>query len=104
MLCRKWDSAERTFPLKAAQILITGRVQGVGFRAFAERHASRLDVVGYVRNLPEGHVEVLAQADERTLESFCEKLRLGPSFARVEDFSVTSVPVDPSLRGFGVRF
>ena len=57
--------------LKAVRILISGRVQGVGFRWFAETRASKLAVAGYVRNLPEGHVEVLAQADEQTLESFC---------------------------------
>jgi acylphosphatase len=90
--------------LKAARVLITGRVQAVGFRAFTERHASELDVVGYVRNLPQGHVEVLAQADAETLEKFFQKLRRGPSLARVDDFTVESVPVDPSLQDFGVRF
>ena len=90
--------------VKAVHILVTGRVQGVGFRMFAERLASELNVVGFVRNLPEGEVEVLAQGDTADVESFCEWLRKGPSFARVEDLSVKDVPVDPNLRNFGVRY
>ena len=90
--------------MKAVEILVTGRVQGVGFRAFAERRASKLNVVGFVRNLPEGHVEVLAQGDAAAVDSFCNWLREGPSFARVEDLSVKDVPVDPKLRDFGVRY
>ena len=76
----------------------------MGFRVFAERRASELNVVGFVRNLPEGQVEVLAQADAPALESFCEWLRQGPSFARVEELSVKDVPVDPNLRDFGARY
>ncbi len=90
--------------MKAVHILISGHVQGVGFRWFAEKRASELAVAGYVRNLPEGAVEVLAQADERTLESFCQELREGPRFARVEELSMRTVPVDVGLQGFGVRY
>ena len=76
----------------------------MGFRVFAERRASELNVAGFVRNLPGGHVEVLAQGDAAALESFCESLRKGPSFARVEDLSVNDVRVDPDLRDFGARY
>lgn len=94
----------RARQVKAAHIKIRGRVQGVGFRYFAERRASELNVVGFVRNLPEGEVEVLAQADSVVLESFCLSLREGPSFARVEDLRIEDVPVDPDLRDFRVRY
>ena len=70
---------------------------------FAERRAAELHVVGFVRNLPAGHVEVLAQGDAADVESFCEGLRKGPSFARVEELRVKDVPVDPNLRDFGAR-
>ena len=97
-LCSRVDG------LKAVHILISGRVQGVGFRWFAEKRASELEVAGYVRNLPGGAVEVLAQADEQTLESFCQELREGPRFAKVEELSMKTVPVDVDLQGFGVRY
>ena len=90
--------------MKAVHVIVTGQVQGVGFRVFTERRASQLNVVGFVRNLPEGHVEVLAQGDAADVESFCEWLRKGPSFARVEELSVKDVPVDPNLRDFGARY
>ena len=98
------SAPDRVEGLKAVHILISGRVQGVGFRWFAEKRASELAVTGYVRNLPEGDVEVLAQADDQTLESFCRELRQGPRFAEVDEFSMKPVPVDVSLQGFGVRY
>ncbi|MGH9463265.1 MAG: acylphosphatase [Vicinamibacteria bacterium] len=90
--------------MKAVYFLVMGRVQGVGFRMFAERRASELNVVGYVRNLPEGHVGVFAQGETEALERYREWLLAGPSFARVEDVSVEDVPVDPNLRDFRVRY
>jgi len=76
----------------------------VGFRVFAERRAAELAVVGYVRNMPEGHVELLVQGDAADLERYREWLHKGPPFARVEDVSVEEVPVDPNLRDFRVRY
>lgn len=62
----------------------TGRVQGVGYRAFCAHEATRLIVEGYARNLPDGRtVEVVAEADEPTLRSFVERLREGPSLSHV---------------------
>jgi len=65
--------------------LASGRVQGVGYRAFAAYEASRLNVDGYAKNLPDGRVEVVAEADEWTLRQFVERLREGPPHSRVED-------------------
>lgn len=63
--------------------LATGRVQGVGYRAFCADEAVRMGVTGYARNLPDGRVEVVGEADEGTLRQFVERLREGPPFARV---------------------
>jgi acylphosphatase len=90
--------------LKAVHILISGRVQGVGFRWFVEQRAEEHAVVGFVKNLPDGQVEVLAQAKAEALEIFCEQLRQGPAFARVDHLMVEDVAVDSSLRSFRVRF
>jgi acylphosphatase len=70
---------------KRVQAVISGEVQGVGFRYFAAHVASRLDVVGTVRNLPTGDVEAVAEADEEILNLFLDALRQGPSASRVED-------------------
>jgi acylphosphatase len=66
------------------RLLLDGRVQGVGFRAFARRQASALGVRGTVRNLPDGRVEVHAAADAETLERFKRLLAAGPAFGRVD--------------------
>lgn len=70
------------------EILAVGRVQGVGFRAFAQQIAHRMDVKGFVRNLPDGNVEVVAESDEATLEAFCSELRKGPPASVVEDLLI----------------
>ena len=66
-------------------LVIRGRVQGVGFRWFAQREARRLEVNGFVRNRADGAVEVEAEGDRASLERLVEALRLGPRSARVTD-------------------
>jgi acylphosphatase len=68
-----------------SRFLVSGFVQGVGFRWFAARHARALGLTGYARNLPDGRVEVVAAgADESALALLEERLRAGPAHARVE--------------------
>ncbi len=63
----------------------TGRVQGVGYRAFAADEAVRLLITGSARNLDDGvTVEVIGEGDEPTLRTFVERLREGPALARVD--------------------
>jgi acylphosphatase len=64
---------------------IRGRVQGVGFRYFTQRTAVRLGVRGWVRNLPNGDVEVQAEASTIVLGQFREELRRGPRSAEVAE-------------------
>jgi acylphosphatase len=90
--------------VKALYILISGRVQGVGFRWFAERQAVEHGVDGYVKNLGDGRVEILAQAENEVLEAFCETLKQGPPFSRPEELSLKTAPINPELRGFHIRF
>jgi acylphosphatase len=63
---------------------VAGRVQGVGFRWFVREEARRLGLAGWVRNLPSGEVEVLADGDTAAIESLAEALSKGPPGARVE--------------------
>lgn len=68
----------------ARRYYVSGRVQGVGFRYFAENVASRLGIAGYVRNLPDGRVEVYAAGTLEQLASLAVELARGPRMAWVE--------------------
>ncbi|MFW6180961.1 MAG: acylphosphatase [Spirochaetota bacterium] len=70
---------------RSVHLLVSGRVQGVGFRFFSVNHAHRLGLTGWVRNLPDGRVEILAEGDPRSLAAFVEDVREGPSSALVTD-------------------
>jgi acylphosphatase len=70
--------------VNTVRYVVSGRVQGVGFRWFVMREATRLDLAGYVRNLPDGSVEVVAQGSPAGLASLESALRHGPPAARVQ--------------------
>ncbi|HSM36415.1 MAG TPA: acylphosphatase [Longimicrobiales bacterium] len=82
--------------------VVTGRVQGVGYRLWCRHQAEALGVHGSVRNRCDGKVEVLARAAPDVLRAFEAKLRQGPLPARVE--GVASLPVhdEPSSAGFEI--
>lgn len=67
----------------ARRFFISGEVQGVGFRYFAQRSAARHQVRGYVRNLSDGRVEVLAQGSEAAVKDFQLDMAAGPTNSRV---------------------
>lgn len=73
----------------ARKFIISGTVQGVGFRFFAQRSAARHQVRGYVRNLEDGRVEALAEGSAKAVQSFLEDLTAGPIYARVENVEET---------------
>ncbi len=81
--------------------LVSGRVHGVGYRAFARKHALELGLSGYAENLPDGRVEVVAEGPEDALEYFLHFLRQGPRLSKVDEIEVQwSDPV--GLEGFHV--
>jgi len=75
-------------------VIVRGRVQGVGFRWFVREAARRRNVAGWVRNLPDGGVEVAAEGMDRDIESFRSQLATGPDGARVE--ALEDVSQDPA--------
>lgn len=85
-------------------VVISGRVQGVAYRYFAEKWAVSLGLTGWVRNLDDGRVEVLAEGDRVSLELFLGELRKGPRLAMVEDFDVRWEDHTGEFEGFLVRF
>jgi len=81
---------------------ITGRVQGVFFRAWAQQQAGALGVTGWVRNCPDGRVDAHIEGEAAPVEKMIERLRRGPSAARVEDVRLWDVaPCD--FEDFEVR-
>ncbi len=85
----------------ARHILVSGRVQGVGYRAFVADLAARHGMAGWVRNRRDGTVEAVIAADAATLETVLSALRAGPPAARVADLVVTPA-ADPGTDGFQV--
>jgi acylphosphatase len=70
-------------------VIASGRVQGVAYRYYAEREALELAVTGWVKNLFDGRVEVVAEGEKTILEQFIERLRQGPRLARVDRLEVS---------------
>lgn len=78
----------------ARRYIITGRVQGVGYRYFTVRAAERFGVAGTVRNMADGSVEAVAEAALEVLEQFRAELERGPRFGRVD--RIDEAPHTPS--------
>jgi acylphosphatase len=89
--------------LVGRRYLIGGRVQGVGFRFFAEAAAAREGLQGWVRNLPDGRVEIDVEGDAEAVERFERHLRHGPPGARVTEFHVDENPPTGRQTGFSIR-
>ncbi|MEM4663290.1 MAG: acylphosphatase [Candidatus Diapherotrites archaeon] len=71
-------------PIKELRVRVYGLVQGVFFRAFTRECAVSLGLKGYVRNMPDGSVEIVAQGEEEKLKKLLEKVKIGPPAAEVE--------------------
>lgn len=83
--------------------LVSGRVQRVGFRVFTQAAAMREGLHGWVRNTPDGLVEVQAEGDVEALDRFERRLRQGPPAARVDHVDVTDMGAGGDSAGFEVR-
>ena len=87
----------------ARKYLIKGRVQGVGFRYFADRWASQLGICGYVKNLWDGSVEVYAIGDLPAIDELKRQLAEGPRSAHVTSIDETDEAVDARCRRFSIE-
>ena len=84
--------------------IFSGRVQGVGFRFFVEKKAKQLGVKGFVRNLPDGTVEVLAEGSEDILKKFLEEIKDGPPLAKVDNIKVEFLDKEGGFSDFEIRY
>ena len=85
-------------------VFYSGRVQGVGFRFTAEEAAKRLGVVGWVRNLRDGRVEFIGQADEATLIRLLDDIRQGPMSHFIAEVKVAWSDVSQAFKEFEIRY
>jgi acylphosphatase len=84
-------------------MIVTGVVQGVGFRMYAQRQARSLGLRGYVRNRQGGEVEIVAEGDDHSLEKLIAWARVGPPSSEVEDVRVTYVEPSDEFFGFDIH-
>lgn len=87
-----------------ARVSVTGRVQGVFFRAYTQRKANELGLTGWVRNTSDGRVEALFQGDKRAVESAVRWCKQGSPQARVERIDVSYETPTREYRGFNIRY
>jgi acylphosphatase len=95
-------SVEDMTTVTRVHAVVSGTVQGVGFRYWTARKADGLDLVGYARNLWDGTVEVEAEGPSVAVDSLVECLRTGPPSATVTDVSLRSVVPHGDADGFAI--
>jgi len=83
---------------------VYGLVQGVGFRYFVKREAQRLGLTGWVKNNPDGSVEVLAEGEEASLRELLSLLQRGPTFAVVDRVEYSWEKWKGEFAGFDIRY
>lgn len=86
--------------MRRVKIVVSGRVQGVYFRYFTQRKAEEMGVTGSVKNLDSGQVEIIAEADDATLNAFILWCHKGPITARVDSVDISELAGDTPLIGF----
>ncbi len=97
------DRKSSTNSRVGAEILVSGRVQGVGYRFFTERVAAKYNILGWSRNLPDGRVELEIEGDEENAKAFIRELEKGPAMARVEEVRVDWKIFAGRFKNFTIR-
>jgi len=86
------------------EIYVEGVVQGVGFRYFTQRIAKELGIRGFVKNLPDGRVYIVADGNDEQLDKFLSYIKKGPSAAIVRNVDVREINTDEEFDTFEIRF
>ncbi len=90
--------------LKRIHIFVTGRVQGVFFRQSTRVMAIKNNVNGWIRNLDDGRVEIVAQGKERDIDNLTNWCRTGPANSRVDEFELKIESITEEFENFEVRY
>lgn len=89
---------------KQFHLVISGAVQGVGYRSWFKKEANHLGITGWVKNREDGAVEAVVQGDEKSLDRLIQKAKSGPDVGLVEYVTVVSQPPDMYLTEFQVIY
>jgi acylphosphatase len=84
-------------------IVISGRVQGVGFRYFAMYKAEELDITGWVKNTPEGKLEIEASGELQNINTFIDWMKIGPARAIIRTFSLSELSPERTFTQFTIH-
>ena len=90
--------------MKRVRVYVSGRVQGVFFRAETQRAATNYNLTGWVRNLADGRVEALLEGEGKSVDKMLEWCRKGPPAARVENVSVTEESYTGEFNNFTIKY
>lgn len=89
--------------IRKVKILVSGRVQGVYFRLFTQNKAKHFAIKGSAKNLPDGRVEIIAEAENLTIEKFIKWCHKGPITARVDRVEIIELHHDELLTSFDIK-
>jgi acylphosphatase len=89
--------------MRRVKILVSGRVQGVYFRLFTQNKAKHFAVKGSAANLPDGRVEIIAEAEPAIIEKFIKWCRKGPVTARVDHIEIIDLEPGEPLTSFEIK-
>jgi len=90
--------------IETLRILLSGRVQGVGFRYFTEDRAFEHNIKGYVRNTRDNKVEVVCQGLKKDLDKFISEIKRGPAFSHVTGFNIQKINDFTVYNSFKIEF
>jgi len=97
------DSNQMSGENKAVRLVVSGLVQGVGFRWYVKRVADDYGVTGFVRNLYDGSVETVAEGDSSAVHGFVDELKVGPSSAHVTGINIEWLNYEGKFKGFNIQ-
>jgi acylphosphatase len=90
--------------MKRVHVYISGRVQGVFFRAETQRAAQGFNITGWVRNLADGRVEAVLEGEDKNVDKMIAWCHKGPSAARVEEVLIEGKPYTGEFRDFNIKY
>lgn len=90
--------------MKRVHCILKGRVQGVFFRDFVEKRAFLYKIKGFVKNLADGDLEIVAEGEEELLKQFLNECKEGPHMSNVEDIEVTEEEPKGEFEKFDVKY